>query len=54
MKLMQIFAPAKTRGGTLESPGYIGNVVYSGKDSGKNFNFRELGPQRINETEALR
>ena len=42
-----IFAPAgpKTRG----SPAYIGNVVYSPeeKDTGKNLDFRELGPHSI-------
>ena len=48
----QGFGPeAKMRGGTLEALAYIGNVVYSpgGKDTGKNLDFRELGPQRINE-----
>ena len=37
---------AKTRGGALEASAYIGNVVYS---PGKNLDFRELGPQKINE-----
>ena len=45
---------AKTRGGTLEAPAYVGNVVYSpeGKDIEKKMDFRELGAQRINETLA--
>ena len=47
-------APAKTQGGTLEAPVYIhvGNVVYSSdrKDTGKNLDFYELAPQRVNET----
>ena len=42
------------RGGTLEAPAYVGNVVYSPEEKGigKNLEFRELGPQRINETLA--
>ena len=39
------------RGGTLESPAYIGNVV-KGTTLEKNLDFCELGPQRINETLA--
>ena len=39
------------QGGTLEAPAYIGNVGCppEGKYTEKNLDFRELGPQRINE-----
>ena len=47
----QGFCPeAKTRGDTLEAP--VGAECGEVKSTGKNLDFRELGPQRINETLA--